>query len=102
MARANEQDIVLFYTVAVFISFLAGLASMTSLAYREGKPLSMILNAAGTLVVFFVLMVNLLRVYPLVSLSASLLIALGLYWLWVKSGRPRGVSKAAARAAQGE
>lgn len=98
VAQANEQDIVLFYAVAVFISFLAGLVSMTRLSYREGKRLSVILNGVGTLVVFFVLTIDLFRGYPLVSLGASLLIALGLYRLWVKSGRPHGVSKAAARA----
>jgi len=98
VAQANEQDIVLFYAVAVFISSLAGLVSMTRLSYREGKRLSIILNGFGTLVVFFVLAMNLFRGYPLISLAASLLIALGLYRLWVKNGRPRGVSKAAARA----
>ena len=98
VAQANEQDIILFYAVAVFISFLAGLISMTRLSYREGKRLSIILNGIGTLVVFFVLAINLFRGYPLISLAASLLIALGLYELWVKNGRPRGVSKAAARA----
>lgn len=98
VARANEQSIVLFYAVAVFLSFLAGLASMTRLSYGEGKRLAVLLNGFGTLVVFFVLVINLLRVYPMVSLSASLLIAFVFYRLWVRSGRPRGVSKAAARA----
>jgi Flp pilus assembly protein TadB len=81
---------------------LLGYISMSRLSYREGKRLSMILNGVGTLVVFFVLTISLLWVYPLVSLSVSLLIALGFYRLWIKSGRPRGVSKAAARAVTGE
>lgn len=98
VSLANEQSIVLFYAVAVFVSFLAGLAAMTKLSYGEGKRLAVLINGIGTLVVFFVLVINLLRGYPLVSLSASLLIAFVLYRLWVRSGRPRGVSKAAAKA----
>ncbi|WP_329102014.1 hypothetical protein OG792_22660 [Micromonospora sp. NBC_01699] len=33
---------------------------------------------------------------PLVSLAAALVIAAGLYWLWVRSGRPRGIRHASA------
>ena len=93
-AAADEQTLVLFYAVSVFLSFLAGLVSMIVFSYREGKRRSLALNTVGTLVVAFVLMMNLARVTPLASLGATLLIASGLYWLWVKNGRPRGIAGA--------
>lgn len=96
-AQANEQEIVLFYAVAVFVSFLYGLLAMAVFSYREGKRRSFAINATGALIVSFVLVINAVRGLPLVSLVASLMIALCLYLLWVKSGRPRGVSKTVAR-----
>lgn len=50
----------------------------------------------GALIVDFVLAINLARAAAIVSLGTSLLIALGLYALWVKKGRPRGISGAGA------
>jgi amino acid transporter len=91
-AAADEQTLVLFYAVSVFLSFLAGLVSMVVFSYREGERRLLALNTVGTLVVAFVLMMNLARVTPLASLGATLLIASGLYWLWVKNGRPRGIA----------
>lgn len=92
-AGAQDQELVLFYAVAVFISFLAGLLSMLKFSWREGRRGSVVLNALGALAVGFTLAVNLLRGYPLVSLAASLLIAALFYGLWVRAGRPRGVSQ---------
>jgi hypothetical protein len=40
------------------------------------------------------LVMNLARVTPLASLGATLLIAFGLYGLWVRNGRPRGIAGA--------
>jgi hypothetical protein len=37
--------------------------------------------------------VNLGRGYPLLSLAATVLIALGLYELWRRAGRPTGVEE---------
>lgn len=51
------------------------------------------MNGAGSLLVGFTLVVNLLRGYPLVSFAAALLIAGTFYWLWVRAGRLRGVSQ---------
>ena len=93
-AAADEQTLVLFYAVSVFLSFLAGLVSMVVFSYREGERRSLALNIVGALVVAFVLVMNLARVTPLASLGATLLIAAGLYWLWVKYGRPRGIAGA--------
>ncbi len=53
----------------------------------------MVVNGAGTVLVAFTLVVNLLRGYPLVSFAAALAIAGTFYWLWVRAGRPRGVSQ---------
>jgi hypothetical protein len=93
-AGADEQTLVLFYAVSVFLSFLAGLVSMVVFSYREDEQRSLALNTVGTLVVAFVLVMNLARVTPLASLGATLLLAAGLYWLWVKNGRPRGIAGA--------
>jgi amino acid transporter len=92
-AGAQDQELVLFYAVAVFISFLAGLLSMLKFSWREKRRRSLVLNALGALAVAFTLGINLLRGYPLVSLAASLLIAGVFYALWVRAGRPRGVSQ---------
>ncbi len=93
-ALADEQTLVLFYAVSVFLSFQAGLLAMVAFSYREGKWLSFTLNAVGALIVAFVLVMNLARVTPLASLGATLLIAFGLYGLWVRNGRPRGIAGA--------
>ncbi|CAA9424355.1 MAG: Uncharacterized amino acid permease, GabP family [uncultured Rubrobacteraceae bacterium] len=93
-AQADEQTLVLFYAVSVFLSFLAGLVSMAMFSYREGERRSLVLNAGGALVVGFVLVMNLARVTPLASVAATLLIAAGLYGLWVRNGRPRGIAGA--------
>jgi hypothetical protein len=95
-ARAEEQALVLFYAVAVFVSFLAGLVSMARFSRRERRWGSFALNVFGSLIVAFTLVVNLSRGYPLVSLAATGLIAWFLYRLWVRAGRPRGISEAEA------
>jgi amino acid transporter len=95
--RADEQELVLFYAVSVFLSFLAGLLAMVAFSYREGKWLSFAFNIVGTLVVAFVLVMNLARVTPIASLGAALIIAIGLYALWVKRGRPHGIAGAEAQ-----
>ena len=76
----------LFYAVSVFLRFLAELVPMV-VPYREGKRRSLVVNLVGTLVVAFVLMMNLARATPLAALVATLLIALGPYRPWVKNRR---------------
>jgi hypothetical protein len=82
---------VLFYAVAVFVSFLAGLAAIARFSRREGKVLLAAINVLGAAAVAFTLAVNLARGYPLLSLVAMLAIAAGLYRLWVRAGRPAGI-----------
>jgi hypothetical protein len=92
-AAGREQELVLFYAVAVFVSFLAGLAAMTRFSLRDGRLGLAALNALGALSVAFTLLVNLGRGYSLLSLAATALIALGLYALWRRAGRPTGVEE---------
>ncbi len=92
-AGARDQELVLFYAVAVFMSFLAGLLAMLKFSYAEHRRWSLALNGVGAVLVAFTLTVNLLRGYPMVSLAAALLIAVTFHRLWVRAGRPRGVSQ---------
>ena len=90
-ASGREQELVLFYAVAVFVSFLAGLAAMTRFSLHEHRYTLAAVNALGAVSVAFTLVVNLGRGYPLLSLLATVLIAGGLYALWRRAGRPTGV-----------
>jgi hypothetical protein len=101
-ASGREQELVLFYAVAVFVSFLAGLAAMTRFSLSDGRRGLAALNALGAVSVAFTLLVNLGRGYPLLSLAATALIALGLYALWRRAGRPTGVEQLERIAESGE
>jgi hypothetical protein len=92
-AGGREQELVLFYAVAVFISFLFGLLSMAAFSRREGAGLFLALNALAIAAVTITLAVNLRRGYPIASLGAASAIALVLHRLWIRAGRPRGVSE---------
>ncbi len=98
IAGGSDQSLVLFYAVAVFLSFLSGLAAMTVFARRERRWRSLALNAVGTAVVAFTLVVNLGRIYPIVSLVAALAVGGVLFALWVRAGRPEGIRSLEAQA----
>lgn len=100
-AAGQDQELVLFYAVAVFMSFFAGLLAMVHFARTEHRAGSMLLNALGAVVVAFTLIVNLARGLPLASLGAALLVAGLLYGVWVRAGRPRGIAEVAAQAEAG-
>ena len=93
-AGAHDQELVLFYAVSVFMSFLVGLIAMAKFDHTEHRRLSMAVSVLGAVVIGFTLIVNLLRGYPIVSLGAACGIAGILYWLWVRAGRPRGIARA--------
>jgi amino acid transporter len=97
-AGGNDQELVLFYAVSVFLSFLAGLLSMALFSHREGRRGYLLLNLVGALVVAFTLVANLARGLPIVSLAAAVLIAGLLYGAWLRAGKPRGIRNAAAEA----
>jgi hypothetical protein len=101
VARGQEQELVLVYAVAVFVSFLAGLLAMARFCRRRGQPLLAATNLVGAAGVTFTLLVNLERGYPLLALAGTLLIAAALYWRWVRAGRPRGI-EAVERDAEAE
>lgn len=98
LAGGNDQILVLFYAVAVFLSFLAGLLAMAVFSYREKRRGSFVLNLVGSIVVAFTLVINLGRGYPLVSLAAAMAVGGILFALWTRAGRPGGVRDIAARA----
>ena len=92
-ASGSEQELVLFYAVAVFVSFLAGLAAMTRFSLRDGRRGLAALNALGAVGVAFTLVVNLGRGYPLLSLAAMTAVAIALYALWRRAGSPSGIEE---------
>ncbi|MFE5869237.1 amino acid permease [Streptomyces roseifaciens] len=96
-AAGKEQELVLFYAVAVFVSFLVGLMAMTRFARAERKAALAWLNGTAAGAVAFTLAVNLLRGWPTLSLAATLLVAGALHLLWVRAGRPLGIGDAEAR-----
>ena len=97
-AGGLDQELVLFYAVSVFLSFLAGLLSMALFSHRDGRRGYLIMNVAGAGVVAFTLTANLSRGLPIISLAAALIIAAVLYGAWVRAGRPRGVLNVEAEA----
>lgn len=97
-AGGRDQELVLFYAVAVFVSFLVGLVAMATFARRERRRVWLALNGAAALVVAFTLAVNLTRLAALGSLLATALVAGGLHRAWVRAGRPRGVAHAVVEA----
>ena len=91
VAGGSEQELVLVYAVAVFVSFLAGLLAMAHFARQQRRPWLQAMNLAGAAAVAFTLVVNLARGYPLIALGATVLIGVGLHVRWVRAGRPAGI-----------
>ncbi len=102
LAGGRDQELVLYYAVSVFLSFLSGLLAMALFSYRDRRRGALALNLLGAGVVAFTLVVNLSRGTPLVSLGASLLIAGALYRFWVRAGRPGGIRDVAVEAEDGD
>ena len=97
-AGGRDQELVLFYAVAVFISFLSGLLAMARFSRREGDRLHVAINTVGAGLVLFTIAVNLRRGYPIASLAVSVVIGGLFLWAWVRQGRPRGIAMAEAEA----
>ncbi len=93
-AGGHEQELVLFYAVAVFVSFLTGLLAMARFSLNEHKRVLLAVNGVAVVAVAFTIAVNLGRGYPVASLAAAALIATFLYALWVRAGRPSGIAEA--------
>ncbi|WP_083979711.1 amino acid permease [Demequina salsinemoris] len=101
-AGARDQRLVLFYAVAVFVSFLMGLVSMALLAHRDGQRRWVTLNIVAAVAVGFTLIMNLTRVAALGSLAATAVASGILYWAWVRAGKPSGASHAVAESEAGD
>jgi len=97
-AGGNDQELVLFYAVSVFLSFLAGLLSMALFSHHDRRRGYLVMNFAGAAVVTFTLVANLSRGLPIISLAAALIVAAVLYVAWVSAGRPRGIRNVEAEA----
>jgi len=98
VAGGHDQVLVLYYAVAVFLAFLSGLVAMARYSFADRSWAFLAVNVAGGIAVTFTIAVNLARIYPLVSLVAALAVGAGLYGLWVRAGRPRGIAGALAEA----
>jgi hypothetical protein len=100
-AGGSEQELVLFYAVAVFLAFLFGLLSMHRFARAAHERRFQALTLAGLAAVTVTLAVNLGRLYPIASLAAATAIAATLHGFWVRAGRPSGAAQAEALMEQG-
>ncbi len=90
-AGALEQELVLFYAVAVFLSFLMGLLAMARFAWLDRQMVLLVMNVLAIFGVLFTIGVNLARIYPLASLIASVAVAILLYILWSRAGKPEDI-----------
>jgi len=92
-AGGKDQELVRFYAVAVFVSFLIGLLAMARFSYQEGSHKLLAVNLLAAVAVSFTLVINVVRLDALISLAATGLTAGALYTIWVRAGRPRGISR---------
>ena len=91
LSGGDEQELVHFYAVAVFASFLGALCGCARLSLRDGSRWAFAVNVAGIVLVTFVLAVNLTRIDAVISLLAAALLALYLWRAWIARGRPHGI-----------
>jgi hypothetical protein len=96
-AGGREQELVGFYAISVFASFLAATIGCALLSYRDGRRVALALNLAGAALVAAVLAINATRVDGVIALLASGAVALYLWRIWISRGRPGGVAASGAR-----
>jgi hypothetical protein len=99
VAGGRDQEIVRYYAVSVFAGFLGATLGCARLSHREGKRAELAVNLVGVAVVAFVLALNVARPAGVIVLSAAGLVAGYLYAVWVRRGRPGGVTEAEIGAA---
>lgn len=92
LAEGRDQEIVQYYAVAVFASFLGAMVACAVLAHRDRRLGAFAVDVLGVGLVGMVLVLNMRRVGPLISLAAAGAISLALYGIWVRRGRPSGVA----------
>lgn len=88
VAGANEQTLVVFYAVAVFVGFAFGIAAMLRYNLRRGRRAAASLNALGLVAVVGTLALNVSRIDPIASLAAALVVAAVIDARWRRLGRP--------------
>jgi hypothetical protein len=91
IAAGRDQEIVQFYAVSVFAGFLAALLGCARLSLRDRRWGELSINALGVVLVTFVLALNVTRVDGAIALGVSAVVAVYLYLVWVRRGRPAGV-----------
>ena len=96
-AGGREQRLVGFYAVAVFASFLAATIACARLSYRDRRRIPLLLNVVGAVLVTIILGINAGRLDGLLALLASGGVAVYLWRIWVRRGRPRGVAATGAK-----
>lgn len=94
LASGRDQEIVQYYAVAVFLSFLGATAGCARLNWRDGRRPAFAVNVLGGVLVGFVLLLNALRPAGAIAIAATALVALWLWRTWVSHGRPAGVAGA--------
>ena len=92
LARGRTQEVVQYYAVAVFASFLGALVACAVLAWRDRRRAAFAVDVLGVALVAMVLILNIRRAGPLIALAAAATISLALYAIWVRRGRPSGVT----------
>ena len=98
VAGGRDQEIVRYYAVSVFAGFLGATVGCARLSHRDGKRGELAVNLVGAALVAFVLALNVARPAGIIVLGAAGLVAGYLYAVWVRRGRPAGVSEAELRA----
>jgi hypothetical protein len=97
LASGRDQEIVEFYAVAVFLSFLGATAGCARLNWRDGRRSAFVVNMLGAVLVGFVLALNALRPAGAIAIAGTVLLALWLWRTWVSRGRPSGVASVSLR-----
>jgi hypothetical protein len=97
LASGRDQEIVEFYAVAVFLSFLGATAGCARLNWQDGRRSAFAVNTFGAGLVGFVLALNALRLAGAISIAGTILLSLLLWRTWVSHGRPGGVAGVSVR-----
>jgi len=90
-ARGEEQELVHFYAVSVFASFLAATLGCARICHGDGRSAATLLNLLGAALVTLVLVLNLTRLDSAIALLASGAVGFYLWRAWVARGRPDGI-----------